>query len=557
MKKTTWKRVIASAASLALCMSLLTGCGKNNTDPNATNENPGQEAGENREPLVISCTLEGNPGSKDGPVNAAVLELLSEKMNRKVTIEYELIPSAEYSEKAALLFATGDFGDLIGIPFLFDYSKASQEGFLLDIAPYKDVIPQYFDYMEQSSAGIASVTDAEGHIYNIKSLGLPRFPEDSGMLPQNLSMYRTDIMEANNIKVPETLDEVYEAAKKLKEIYPDSYPINSRWNDLRTLFCANHVRDDIYWNGEEYVIGLFEEGYKDAVAFAAKLYAEGLLDPEYITDNDDMLKSKVMSDKNFILLADWFTTPGECTRLSSSGQIFAAALFPSNPKYGEAAWHYVDRVNEISVNAFSGLAVNADTKEPEAVLELLNHCFDEDLVRLQTWGIEGESYNLDEEGNPVFVDEILQADDPWAAADAFGMRASKNFRPGIELMTDSSAFVALAADDWLWYEGAVHQEPIEQSEYYLSLPYPSYPENPYLGPDFNEPVLQFDSATNQENSQILTAMKTVKSEWEASLVSGTRDMAEWEAFMEALRSSGDLQKLLDNYNAAAAAYYAK
>lgn len=512
---------------------------------------------ERREPLVIKATLEGNPGSKDGRVNEAFEKLMSEKLNRDVIIEYELIPSSEYGQKAALLFNTGDFGDLIGIPFLFDYSKAAEEGFLLDIAPYKDIIPNYWDYMEKTSSGIASVTDSEGHVYNIRELGLPRFPEDSGMLPQNLSMYRADIFEENNIKIPETLDELYDAAKKLKEIYPDVYPINSRWNDIRSLFCANHVRNGIYWNGEEYVMGLYEEGYKDAIAFANKLYSEGLLDPEYITDTDDMLKNKEMNDKTFIMLADWFTTPGEFTRLSSTGQIFAAALFPNNPKYGEEAWHYVENVNQISVNAFSGMAINAETKDPEGLLEFLNHCFDDDVVRLITWGIEGDSYTLDENGNPKFVDDILNAEDPWAKADEYGMRASRNMRPGIELLTDAVAYVGLAADDWLYYDGEVHQEPIEQSPYYLSLPVPFDPENPYIGPDWHEPTLQFDSDTSQENSQIMTAYETVRAEWEAALISGTKKMEQWDEYMQALADAGDIQKVLDNYNKAAEEYFSK
>lgn len=568
MKKTALQKLAAVTFTIALCAGSLAGCGNSGDTAGADNAGTnspaavesgesGSAATERREPLVIKATLEGNPGSKDGRVNEAFEKLMSEKLNRDVVIEYELIPGSEYGEKAALLFATGDFGDLIGIPFLFDYSKAANEGFLLDIAPYKDLIPNYWEYMEKTSSGIASVTDSEGHVYNIRELGLPRFPEDSGMLPQNLSMYRADIFEEHGIKIPETLDEVYDAAKKLKEIYPDVYPINSRWNDLRSLFCANHVRNDIYWNGEEYVLGLYEEGYKDAITFANKLYSEGLLDPEYITDDDDMLKSKEMNDKTFIMLADWFTTPGEFTRLSTTGQVFAAALLPSNPKYGEKAWQYVENVNQISVNAFSGMAINADTKDPEGLLEFLNHCFDDDVIRLITWGIEGDSYTLDENGQPRFVDDILNADDPWSKADEYGMRASKNMRPGIELCTDAMAYVGLASDDWLYYDGEVHQEPIEQSPFYLGLPAPFDPENPYIAPDWTEPTLQFDTDTSQENSQILTAFHTVRDEWEAALVSGTTSLDQWDAYMEALENSGNIQKLLDNYNAAADEYFAK
>ena len=67
--------------------------------------------------------------------------------------------------------------------------------------------------------------------------------------------------------------------QKLKELYPDKYPVATKWNSLRSLFSANHIRDEIFWDGEKYVYGVLEEGYKDAPQFANKLYAEKLLDP--------------------------------------------------------------------------------------------------------------------------------------------------------------------------------------------------------------------------------------------------------------------------------------
>ena len=41
-------------------------------------------------------------------------------------------------------------------------------------------------------------------------------------------LYRKDIFEKHNLEVPETMDEVYEVAKELKKLYPDSYPLCMR-----------------------------------------------------------------------------------------------------------------------------------------------------------------------------------------------------------------------------------------------------------------------------------------------------------------------------------------
>ncbi|HIS93965.1 MAG TPA: extracellular solute-binding protein [Candidatus Alectryocaccomicrobium excrementavium] len=507
-----------------------------------------------RDKLVITATIEGNADAHDSMVEEAFQELMSEKLNREIEIQYTMIPSSDYATKTQLLLAVGDLTDFFQLPFLYDYTKPMEEGYFLELSQYRDQLDNYFNYIEQTSGGLASVMTAEGEVYIIAGIGLPRFPADRGMLPNNLTMYRADIFDKHGIPYPTTIDEMYEAAKQLKELYPDVYPINTRWNDLRSLFAANHTRNTVYWNGEEYVQGLFEEGYKEAIAFAQKLYVEGLLDPEYIIETDDTLKSKEMTDRTFIVMADWFTTPGEFTRLSETGQIFAAALMPDNPKYG-TCWQSVDRVNEISRNGFYSAVIRSDVEDVEGLLEFLNTCYEEDVVELLNWGIEGVTYTVDADGNKAFVDEIMSAVDPWTAADAYGMRASRNKRPGLNLVDDSTAFVGLASDDWLIYDGEVHQEPIEKSPFYTSIP---YPENEYMPPYFDEPQLQFTVEESQQISLITTAVDTCRDEWQASFVNGSLSMDQWDDYMNALNDAaeagGGMDVLLEIYNAAAQRY---
>ena len=99
-------------------------------------------------------------------------------------------------------------------------------------------MPNYMNYISKVKNGMKRVTDADGKMFTFKETSTPRFPEDRGMLIQNTSAYRYDVFKANNIKIPETLDEFYEAAKKLKELYPDKYPVATKWNSLRSLFSA-------------------------------------------------------------------------------------------------------------------------------------------------------------------------------------------------------------------------------------------------------------------------------------------------------------------------------
>ena len=56
---------------------------------------------------------------------------------------------------------------------------------------------------------------ADGKIYAAPSYGMDRYTNVRCWL------YRKDIFEKNNLKVPETMDDLYDVAKKLKAKYPD------------------------------------------------------------------------------------------------------------------------------------------------------------------------------------------------------------------------------------------------------------------------------------------------------------------------------------------------
>lgn len=274
--------------SAALVASAFTGCGSDTgkTASDGAGSTTGTAGTDKKDPLKISITLSGNSNSRESMVEDAAQKLISEKMGRELVLDYNLVGGSEYNEKAKMLITSDDITDLFQLPEFYDYADAAGDGMFAELSSNKDKLPQYFGYVDKVQNGLAGITMSDGNVYILNGIDLPRFPADKGVNSQNVSTYRYDIFEKNNIPIPSTLDELYNAAKKLKELYPKEYPINTRWKDLRSLFYANHTTNDVYWNGEKYVLGLFDEGYKEAIQFANKLHSEGLLDPEYILETD-------------------------------------------------------------------------------------------------------------------------------------------------------------------------------------------------------------------------------------------------------------------------------
>ncbi|WP_410771330.1 extracellular solute-binding protein [Fontibacillus sp. BL9] len=522
-------------------LMVFSGCSKDSKNSAAKGDDQGQEVV--RFSVTLPASGVDNPNSLVGKEWHKRMEAY---MGKKVEIKYNYIPSSEYDEKVKLMIASDDLTDFFVTPLFYDTTEMAEQGQLLELSQYKDLMPNYMNYIGKVKNGMKRVTDAEGKMYTFKETSTPRFPEDRGMLIQNTSAYRYDVFEANNIKVPETLDEFYEAAKKLKELYPDKYPVATKWNSLRSLFSANHIRDEIFWDGEKYVYGVLDEGYKDALQFANKLYSEKLLDPEYTIDTDDTVKRKALNGDNFMWLTQWFTTPAEYTRTANDGKIFAVSLYPDNPKYGKA-WQEVVNGNTPDLG-WGVYGVSSKVKNPEELIKFIDYQYSDEMIELITWGIEGTTYTIGEDGVPTFVDSLKTAKDPWLEGDKYGMRASRNYNPGLQMVSDARAFVDFAATDYTVFNGKYEEVPIEKAEFLTSLP---MPENDYVPSWLSEPSIQLTGSESQRVSEIMNPIKTFVTEEQAKFVAGKSSFDNWQAFIDKVNKMGNIDEALKIYNDAA------
>jgi putative aldouronate transport system substrate-binding protein len=127
-------------------------------------------------------------------------------------------------------------------------------------------------------------------------------------------------------------------------------------------------------------------------------------------------------------------------------------------------------------------------------------------------------------------------------------------RPGLGIIDDATAFVSLAPNDWLYYDGALHVEPIELSQMTLSLPFPNHP---YVAPTFHEPVLMFTTEENDEIARNMQPIYTFIDETVLRYINGTANFNTWDStFINGINRMGDINRVLQIYNDAAARYYA-
>ncbi|WP_018756478.1 hypothetical protein [Paenibacillus terrigena] len=525
---------------------MLTACNSDSkTEKNTEAEDSTQTGGT----LSFSVTLPSF-GAKieDSMVHKEWLKQMESLMGMKLDIKYNYIPINEYSDKSKLLLASGETTDLLMIMSKDIYRQYEGDDSFLDLSEYKESLPNYMNLVNQAPNGDIKAIREDGKFYGLWNIDLPRQVKDKGMGVYTPATYRYDILEKNGIAIPKTLDELYSAAKKLKELYPQSYPINTSGNSFDPLFLANHTNGpNIYWNGQKYVYGPTEESYKEALQFANKLFAEKLLDPEVFSDNGDAIKKKAMSGTNMILLQNWFNFAGDWNRTATGGEKFAISLFPDNPKYG-TAWQSIVDFNSVGVSQDAVMVVNPKAKNVKALVKLLDLQYKPEIIELVTWGIEGTTFTRDSNGKPTFIDSIKKASNPWTEGDKYGMRSSSSYRPGLQMAIDTWAFVDFAPNDPGFVDGKLNEKPWETA--FADMPYP----NDYTPPWIKEPFLDFTDDEKEQITSDMSPIKTYVAEMQNKFINGKESFDNWSAFQDKIKKTGDLDKVLQIYNDALKRY---
>lgn len=541
----------AKLSSLCLAViliigTILAGCSSASNTENAINDESTTKSGET---LSFSVTLPSFGGKmEDAIVQKKWLSEMESQMGKKLNIKFNYIPISEYADKTKLLLASGDTTDLFMIMSQDIYKQFETDGSFLDLSQYKDLLPNYMSLVDQATDGEIKAIRSDGKFYGLWNIALPRQAKDKGMGVYTPATYRYDIFEKNALEIPKTLDELYEVAKKLKEIYPNSYPINSQWKSFDPIFLANHNGGPkIYWNGEKYVYGALEESYMESLQFANKLFSEKLLDPEVFSDSDDATKKKALTGVNFILLQNWFNLAGDWSRTATGGEKFVISLFPDNPKYG-TAWQSISDFNSVTVELNAAMVVNPKSKNVKELVKLLDLQYKPEIIELITWGIEGESFTRDTNGKPTFVDTIKNAANPWSEGDKYGMRSSASFRPGFQMAIDTWAFVDFAPKDPSILNGTFVEKPWETAFNDMSYP------NDYTPPWVREPYLEFTDDEKEQIATNMTPINTYVAEMQNKFINGKETFATWTAFQEKIKKTGNLDKVLQIYNDALLRY---
>ncbi len=306
--KVMMKKVTCVLLVFVLTLSLMA-CAKGEKENKDTNQDTPKTAEEKdnfnqtgmpivNEPITLKVltTRWGNMG--DSFKNNEFLKELEAKSN--VKIEWQVQSLNDWSEQKGIMLAGGELPDIIiGFQTFNDSDIMNNLDLFL---PLDDLVanymPNYSKAMEEMPALKKIATFPDGKMYSM-SKNLPLRPVSC-----NQPIINKAWLDNLNLKVPTTIDELYNVLKAFKEQDAngngdpnDEIPISGAKGlsmDLLNPFGITDINGYKIMVNDDNSLTYYptSEAYKEGIKWLHKLYSEGIIDSEAFTQDDSMLSAK-------------------------------------------------------------------------------------------------------------------------------------------------------------------------------------------------------------------------------------------------------------------------
>lgn len=397
-----------------------------------------------------------------------------------------------------------------------DFVKWVDAGLLVDVSPYMDkytVMRDYYNGIDPAILFYASSDD--GSIY--------RIPGDVAEPCCETLWIRQDWLDNLNLEVPTTLDELEDVLYAFTNDDPDgngvkdTYGLGGDGYDIRAFWpwiqgSGDGLGADGFKLADDgtYVFGAATQDRKIWLERVAKLYADGVITPNIITDTD---RDEEMANGGFGVTYSWvnYNNPTNGTMKS---------FYSTNPG---AKWVPIDMVagdngnpqdNPCSVAAWCYFGITNVCSDPERAYAIWDDMAQPENYLHRRFGVEGEHYKDNGDGTYEF---IVTGDSEENNAQNIGIKLFQDlFARKDEYNIDNSK---------------------ETSDLFAKVAEHSRDAAKHM-------VEKKNPAAYEVNNELGTDVGDIAQEYMWSVIGGSKSVDSWDSYIQDLEDAG-LQKILD------------
>ncbi len=559
------KKILSMVMCLVLLTSLFTACSgdeQKSTDEKADTTNKTSEekdtkdsteedsesdaSGEWTWPLAekkeLSIWIVWQNDYIEDPNELKSIQKIEELTN--VHIDWHVVNSTEAAEKFSLMVASGDTPDIIrGAETYYagGLVKMVEDGISIELTDIIDKNMPVYSSLRTSIEKLSkdTVTD-DGRIVAAYTLA-SKTGDIMGEKMWGGPSIRKDWLDETGMPIPETIDEWYETLKAIKANHPECEAplmLGANGTDSFGSFTSAYgVLPEFYKDNGTVKFGPAEDGYRQWLETMSKWYAEGLIDQNFVTN-----------DASFMVPFDYYGT-GKATAgntvwgytahtIATMGYSqeedywISAAPYPVLEKGDtpQAAFPMSELVKETTV-------VTATCEDPELAMRYLDFWYEYNTMKLESLGIENESYVDNGDGTYSVHDSIVAK-----VTDGTYPNTSTAMFTEYTLGTSDFGLYNWEMFDAL-YEGNPATEAYDvwnTAKFDLMIP----------------PTVSMTDEESYEYAALYTSIQTLVQESTVQFIMGNKSMDEYDEFLETLESY-DIARCLEIRQTALDRYLAR
>ena len=308
-------------------------------------------------------------------------------------------------EQVQLAIASDSLPDILcGMDYSTGDEGALADDVILNLSDYAEYAPNYF-YMVESAGDQQKQFLSDGKVLKFMS-PYEQYRANQGMV------VRKDWLEEQGLDVPETYDQMTEVLKAFKDAYGCTSTIYmtsqcyvtglSDGYDI-TAFPADGGVESVmpyYVDNGEVRSTLNADGFKDYLSMLHDWYTDGLFDPDFVSVEynpfSDYLSGHIDSDQMGVWVTsgegiDNYSVPVTCVPMLVRNEGDMDHIFPTS----------------LTTDSMNDTYVTTNCENVELAMNYLDYWYSQDGILFFNYGVEGESYTINDAGEPEFTDAVI------------------------------------------------------------------------------------------------------------------------------------------------------
>lgn len=350
----------------------------------------------------------------DTPNDMSLLYQKFEELTN-IHIDFQMVNMMDAATTFQLMIASGDYCDIINdaLNYYDTADQAYEDGLAVDLLEHESSIPNFLALMEEYPNIHSELETLEGHILNMPRIDMPiGQTADAGLL------IRQDWLDELGLEVPQSYDAMHDVLAAFKSKYDLTdpyvmpYQVLSPWGlmaggyGLELRADANNFYVDLETN--EVKLGTVSDAYYDYLCMFRDWYNEGLINPDFVSQMENLPDQNIISTEQTGI---WFSDVSYIKtyqELLSSINPNAELSLMSDPGVDDARTGYIQ--TSFTTAGTGGFSVSETCADVELALRWCDMWYDPALTQFINYGYEGETFEYDENGDPVLGGVIVNND---------------------------------------------------------------------------------------------------------------------------------------------------